>query len=154
MKHFTILVLFLASIAIHAQNLVPNGSFETLDPAATSCPTTETDSFAGNYKPQYWVGYTDPKHQNLDLSGDYFYPCPGSYANPFTSYSTQNWQGCELPLDGHAYCGFLAFAKGFNLQRGGSEYIMNKQIPLTSGTKYYVEFYVSSAEGNGASNLK
>ncbi|MBS1559059.1 MAG: T9SS type A sorting domain-containing protein [Bacteroidetes bacterium] len=146
MKAFFVLFALTLSIVLHSQNLVPNGSFEKPDPAG-KCPYD--DGFDPNQKPQSWQAYYDPRHYNMDISGDYFYPCPGTTNGISTWYPGQNNQGCELPLDGQAYCGFLSFAK--NLAPGQtyaeSEYIMNSNIPLTAGVQYYVEFYVSAAEG-------
>ncbi len=85
-----------------SQNLVPNGSFETKDPAL-GCPYP--DDFT-NGKPQYWDGYYPPAPQGgtLDLSGDYFNPC--ALNNDQGNYPGLNEAGCALPLDGQSYCGF------------------------------------------------
>lgn len=126
---------------MQAQNLVPNGSFETLDPAG-GCPGN--DSFYSG-RPQYWTGYYPIVSGNsTDLSGDYFNPCATN--NGFYNFPGNNEAGCELPLQGQSYCGFLAAATNLASPSGESEYIMNKNISLTGGQRYYVEFYVSSAE--------
>jgi len=137
---FTLLFFALILTSIRAQNLVPNGSFETKDPSM-GCPFLDAFDVG---KPQYWSGYITP--DNYDLSGDYFNPCVAN--NGQQNYPGLNQAGCVLPLDGQSYCGFYAFSVNLFSPKVASEYIKNSNIQLTAGQQYYVEFYVFNAQGN------
>lgn len=122
-----------------AQNLVSNGSFESK--TGSECPNQT--GFDHGYPTDWSVpfhGYTP----------DYFYPC----AAPGTSYYPgQNGRGCEPPLHGQAYAGFLAleaFTDG-DIHPAGSEYIKHS-VTLTSGQQYYIEFWVSRADDSNGYN--
>lgn len=79
---------------------------------------------------------------------DYFFPCA---AVGTAWYPGSNGLGCEYPLQGQAYAGFLALDVSNNgiVTTAGSEYI-SQQLTLTGGQQYYVEFYVSAAEGGSS----
>jgi|GEM_PF-2111449 len=127
--------------ATHAQNLVTNGSFETKDPAL-GCPVTDGFTYG---KPANWDGYISKAGNYLDP--DYFVTCAAN--DGVHNYPGNNVGGCEYPLQGSAYVGFLAFATNLGSAAQSSEYLYST-VSLTSGQQYYVEFYVSNAEGKSA----
>lgn len=114
-----------SSLAIQAQNLVPNHSFENVSPCPTS-PNLLCDHVA--------VPWECPNDGTTDL----FHACGGTY--PSNSFSVPyNTNGFQVAHDGQGYAGM--FCKwGAN----GREYA---QAPLTSplvaGQWYNVYFYVS-----------
>jgi hypothetical protein len=135
MKRLFIILLFACSLYGYGQNVVTNGSFE-IKQAGTGCPN---QTGFDNGRPQGWTVPTN------GFTPDYFFPCaaPGS-----AWYPGSNIIGCEYPLQGQAYAGFLAqqvFSDGF-VSTPGSEYI-SQQVSLTANQQYYVEFYVSLADG-------
>ncbi|MFM7858865.1 MAG: T9SS type A sorting domain-containing protein [Flammeovirgaceae bacterium] len=135
MKRLFIILLLACSLNGYGQNVVTNGSFE-IKQAGTGCPN---QTGFDNGRPQGWTVPTN------GFTPDYFFPCaaPGS-----AWYPGSNTIGCEYPLQGQAYAGFLAqqvFSDGF-VSTPGSEYI-SQQVSLTANQQYYVEFYVSLADG-------
>jgi hypothetical protein len=140
-----ITLLMTLFMQLQGQNLVPNGSFETLDPAG-GCPGPDGFNLG---RPQYWTGYYPPASTGTyDLSGDYFFTSSTCNQTTGYNYPGANEAGCQTPLHGQAYCGFLAAATNIAQPVSESEYIMNTNIPLTAGQQYYVEFYISNAAGN------
>lgn len=136
MKQSFMILLFACSLCGYGQNVVTNGSFEIKEPN-TGCPNQTGFS---NGRPQGWFAPT-----TNGFTPDYYFPCaaPGS-----AWYPGSNIIGCEYPLQGQAYAGFLAqqvFSDGF-VPTFGSEYI-SQQVSLTANQQYNVEFYVSLADG-------
>ena len=137
MKNLILLVCVLFLIPeIMAQNVVSNPSFETKD--GSNCPY-ET-GFDTGASPQYW---STPSFHGF--TPDYFYPC--AFAGS-AWYPGSNSTGCEYPLNGQSYTGLLAQIVYSNntVDNAGSEY-MSQQLTLMGGQQYYVEFWVSPAEG-------
>lgn len=120
---------FIGQIWVHAQNLVPNYSFEH----HTGCPSTQGDLVKAN-------GWKTVNGQ----TPDYFHPCGLAlwYSAPDNS---ENF-GYQDASNGVAYAGIRAWDKGWgpNIR----EYV---GISLTSSlnpcSAYYVSFKVSRAEG-------
>lgn len=136
MKTLHILLLLLATCTMAAgQNVVLNGNFETKE-TGTGCPNQTGFS---NGKPANW---------SIPVNGftpDYFFPCASPGSNFFPG---KNVMGCEFPLQGQSYVGLLAHQVSGDgtVTAAGSEYI-SQQVTLTGGQQYYVEFWVSRAEG-------
>jgi len=155
---FSICVLSGFTSFLSAQNLVFNGSFETLDPSPNppGCPSGNCcpngDSFYIG-KPQFWSGFRDKN--GLDLSPDYFKSCSPydgtGYAEGFHNYPGLNFSGCAFPRDGQAYVGFTAGAPGVHSSGwpGASEYLYTT-VTLSQGMNYYVEFYVYNSNGHSS----
>ena len=128
-------LLFL-SLALHAQNLVPNPSFED----TVACPSApdELDKALG------WSSYS--------YSPDYMNDCSISAAVSVP----YNWGGYQQAASGNAYAAFATYASFFPTDYrefiGGS-----LSAPLDIGEKYYVSFKIClsifpSATGNCASD--
>lgn len=125
---FTACCYLLGIISFHAQNLVPNPSFED----TVHCPNNANEL----YDTQYWINPTGG-------TPDYFNAC--STANTDAVHVPNNGYGSQSAHTGVAYAGFYAFNKSFpNFYR---EYI---QVALTStlisNHKYIASFYLSLAE--------
>ena len=121
-------VYCLPIIGLHAQNLVPNPSFEEY----TVCPN--------NYYmlPNDWYTCSgDP---------DYFNACDSIGNIDFSV--PQNSFGYQHAFDGKAYCGFYSLS--FTATPPYKEYIgCHLLTPLIIGQKYFISFYISYVEGAG-----
>lgn len=117
------MLLFWGSI-ISAQNLVPNGSFETF----SSCPASLNS--IGNATG--WASATDG-------SPDYYNSCADASSGADVP---ANFYGVQTPLSGQGYAGFLAYAPD-----NSRDYI-SLQLPqsLMPGKSYCVSFNVSLAD--------
>ena len=121
-------LLLVCSNFLHAQNLVPNPSFEIYN----TCPTN-----VNNGEPLQCIPWDGP----TDASPDYFNICaaPGNAGVPTNLFGTQN------PHTGVAYAGVGMWFVSFFYR----EYIT---APLTEtlmqDTAYEVSFYVSRAENS------
>lgn len=128
MKKFLLLFTFyiLNSEFTSAQNLVPNPSFEEF----TSCPYDQCQIYmATGWLP---MGYTP----------DYFNECNGNdFGVP------HNVAGYQSAATGNAYAGGVGCDIG--IFQSYREYTgIQLLTPLTIGTKYYVSFKVSLADGS------
>ena len=126
-KYLFIVCLLLFAVYSHAQNLVPNPSFED----TVHCPTTTNELFDA----QYWINPTQ-------CTPDYFNAC--STAGADIVHVPNNGYGTQTAHTGNAYAGFYTFYKTY--PNNSREYI---QAPLTNslvaGSKYLVSFYVCLA---------
>ncbi len=121
---FSLLSLF--SFGQEAQNLVPNGSFESIDKKPKRLGSIESAT-----------GWVSPTGVRADL---------------FTSSKVPdidvpiNIYGKEEAKDGINYAGIIAFSYGNKMRRS---YIMTKlTAPLKKGMRYCVKFNVSLAEAS------
>ena len=119
----------------HAQNLVPNGSFE----GYSICPVTLNGSLTPLSQIEHLYNWVQATIENPD----YFNTC----ASAITVNSVNvpnNVMGSEYAHSGNGYLGIVADHGGT-----GQEYI---EVPLTinllNGRKYYFEMYVSLAEAS------
>jgi hypothetical protein len=119
-----ILLLCLASIFVHAQNMVPNGNFEYY----SSCPTffSQVDSCLG------W----QPFHAG---TSDFFHSC-ASVASGVSVPS--NLFGYQAAASGHGYMGFFT---SYNTYK---EYIERNITPLTIGRRYEVSLSISISDNH------
>ncbi len=118
-----IMILFVLSMAnyCHAQNLVPNYSFELYD----TCPyLSDQLTFAS-----LWLNPTN-------ASPDYYNSCnTGGFSVP------NNMTGSQLAKDGFAYAGIVA---AITTVTNAREYIQIKLLsPLLASSCYQLEFFVS-----------
>jgi hypothetical protein len=129
-KYLFIVCGLLLVVYSHAQNLVPNPSFED----TVHCPTNTNEL----YDAQYWINPTT-------ASPDYFNTC--STANEGVVHIPNNGYGSQSTHTGNAYAGFYAFNKAFpNMYR---EYIQaNLESSLIANHKYVVSFYLNLADGS------
>lgn len=114
-------ILFTAGQS-HAQNLVPNPSFEEYE----NCP----NNLGQVYNVSGWA--------STRLSPDYFNACSsGGFNSPSVPH---NYWGYQIPSSGNAYCGFAARYGPDNIREflGAS---LNQS--LQSGTEYFASFKVS-----------
>src|SRR5688500_14087888 len=107
--------------AAHAQNLVPNGSFEDY----TVCPGSYSEH-ADEFRVKHWRPLTTG-------SPDYFNTCSeGEAAVPY------NWAGVSDAYDGYGYAGIYTW---MNLAKDYREYLHCKlTVPLVKDSLYLVEF--------------
>jgi hypothetical protein len=128
--HFVLIILLaiVKSTNMHAQNLVPNPSFEIYD----TCPNLQNQI-------QYatgWSNFWDPSHNS---SPDYFNACSTSY---WTSVP-HHFGDYQLAASGNAYAGIYTFE---SIVPNTSEYIGAQLLsPLIIGNKYYLSFKVNLA---------
>ncbi len=112
--------------AAHAQNLVPNPSFENF----TTCPNTQDQ-----------LNFASPWMKPTGGSPDYYNACAGS--GPFVGVPV-NGLGNQTPHSGNAYAGFIL--------RPSNNYREYIEVPLTSplvaGVAYDVSFYVSLSDAS------
>lgn len=129
-KSIAICVLGMTSIGAFAQdaeNLVPNGSFESTDKEPKKIGSIENA-----------VGWYSPTGARADL----FVP---SKKVPDIDVPL-NIYGKEDAKDGSNYAGIVAFSYGDKMAR---TYLSAKlSVPMKKGTKYCVQFNVSLAEGS------
>jgi hypothetical protein len=123
--HLTIIFLLITPFLFAQVNLVPNPSFEVYD----TCPN-------GEGQVNHALGWNI---NGINNTPDYYNSCSVNFSTP------QNWSGYQVPFEGNAYCGFYT---SFPLYPPYREYIGTQLVtPLDSGTKYFVSFYVSLANG-------
>lgn len=110
-----------------AENLVSNGSFETISKEPKKLGSIESA-----------IGWYSPTGARADL----FVP---SKKVPNISVPENNF-GKEEAKDGSNYAGIVTFSHNNKVPRS---YVSNKlEVPLKKGEKYCVQFYVSLAEGS------
>ena len=110
--------------SISAQNLVPNGDFETF----TECPDN-LDQFSNA---SGWIPYRG--------TPDYFNACN---VTNYVGTPLNLTNGFQFPLSGNGYGGFIGLEYNNNREIMGTELIS----PLVVGQEYYVEFYWSRTFG-------
>ncbi len=135
MKFKAIILLFFIALNYQAQNLVPNGDFET----HSTCPAA-----AGQ------INVATPWYEPCGGSADYYNAC----ANPSLTGVPNNIAGGYQPAhSGSGYAGI------YTLKQGAPDYRSYLQIPLSSALIpnkcYSLEFYVSSLNINpyGSNNI-
>lgn len=132
-KFSSIVFVLLISLSISfSQNLVPNGSFETVN-----CQT-------GFYLP--WgnpVENNSPWFSTTGGSTDSYNVCHSASFNMYNVPS--NFNGIQTPFEGSGYVGIIAYeGDGQNNYR---EYIsVMLSSPLQAGVQYRVSYYVSLAD--------
>lgn len=123
-KRLFLSFFIICTVAVKAQNLVPNGSFED----TVSCPTSRDISFVQN-----WLSFGG--------SPDYYNACatPGFVSVPSNLYGFQN------ASDGNAYCGIVTYVKGDNSNYHWYREALGVQLisDLVIGQKYYLSFKAS-----------
>jgi len=125
LRLFSLLVIiFSYQSTSYAQNLVPNGDFETF----SECP----DDHSQIERATGWSSYRG--------TADYFNACDLSH---FVGTPLNETHGFQYPLSGNTYGGLIG--KAYNNDRE----IMGTELatPLTIGTEYYIEFYWSRTFG-------
>jgi hypothetical protein len=125
-------ILCMAAMISHAQNLVPNSSFEIRD----TCPQNFSKVF-----------YALPWFQPHTYNGNVINSCNSDlYDSCCTSGQVDvplNSSGYQLPRSGKAYSGIFCNADTANKR----EYIEVQLLsPLISGKEYCVEFFVSLSD--------
>lgn len=113
-------------IAQEGQNLVPNGSFESVGKSPKKLGSIESAT-----------GWVSPTGVRADLfSGSKIQ----DIAVPLNLY------GSEDPKDGSNYAGIVGYSFGDKMPRS---YVMSKlEAPLKKGMRYCVKFNISLAEGS------
>lgn len=129
MKLLLTIFLLLLSTVMWAQNLVPNGNFESL----SSCPT----QFAQTHLAPPWIQYTGG-------TTDFLHTCGNGRVVVPTSYF-----GYQMPASGDGYGGLYAFAGNVppdSVPASWSEYIASPITPMTVGETYEVSMSVVLTE--------
>ena len=132
MKRFFTLSFLFFTVALFAQNLIPDGSAEDV----VECPTT-----LGN------VDIYNSSWQAFRGSPDYFNDCSNGLGS-------DNPLGFQAPRTGEGYFGLITFSRNLMNAR---EYLGVQLLEsLIIGQEYFLTFYVSKAHldnnYNGASN--
>ncbi|WP_264520646.1 T9SS type A sorting domain-containing protein [Flavobacterium sp. N1994] len=127
-----VVVLFALTTKMISQNLVSNPSFETY----SSCP----DNNSQIDKATSWHVTSN----SASASPDYYNSC---YTDSSTLVGVPaNIVGNQSAYDGTAYAGIFCYFEEVALR----EYIQSQLIsPLVAGQRYYVSFWVSSADRYG-----
>lgn len=115
----------MVAVAQEGQNIVPNGSFESLTKKPKKLGSIENAT-----------GWVSPTGVRADLF-------TGSEAEIGVP---DNFYGSEGPRDGGNYAGIVAFSYGSKVPRS---YLMTKlDVPMKKDMRYCVKFYISLAEGS------
>lgn len=118
-------IFSLGALAQEGQNLVPNGSFESVEKKPKKLGSIESATS--------WVSPTG-------VRADLFSGTVEDIAVP------NNALGSEEPKDGSNYAGIVAFSYGNKVPRS---YLLTKlETPMKKGMRYCVKFYVSLAEAS------
>ena len=138
MKYTLFFILFLFTFSVHAQNIVPNYSFEEKD----SCPTNLNGSF---YK--YSLGCVS--WGEAAGSVDYFNACDTSATslgsvNPIVGVPDNIW-GHQTAFEGFAYTGIVTYDSELTSYR---EYLIDSIPALEMDTPYLVSIEVSLADSS------
>ncbi len=129
MKKFLLSLTLLAGIySATAQNLVPNGNFETI----TSCPS----SFSQTTNAPPWRAYHGGTSDLLNVCGS---PSVGVPSNTF---------GYQFPASGNGYAGGYAFSS-VSSTSGYTEYLATTMSPMVIGATYEVSMSVSLSNLSG-----
>lgn len=133
---FVVLLYLLLNLG-RAQNLVPNGSFESF----TQCPLTGNKIYSatGWFQPCKWPGgFTI----NQSSSSDYYSACGGSNS----SYGVpQNYSGYQNAFNGVAYIG-IAYMANIVDYREYAEIKLSHSLAMD--TKYKLSYRVSLLDGS------
>lgn len=122
------LIASAATLSSHAQNLVPNPSFEEY----LECPfsTAELDNQVID-----WYSWQE--------SPDFFHVCSNDI-DGFAGVPENAW-GNQLPISGDGYAGVYTYVEYFE---NGREYIAAELLaPLVPGNSYYMMFFASMYDG-------
>lgn len=121
------------SCIVHAQNLVPNGSFENF----SQCPYTGDKIYYSNgwFQPNKILGLS----VNQCSSSDYYNSCDTTLLVSIP----KNYFGFQYARTGDAYIGLALYSHFIN-QNAGREYAEIKlSQELEAGKKYILKYYVS-----------
>lgn len=126
-KIVALLCPLMATITGNAQNIVPNGNFETFSP----CPT----QFGQITAATNWI---------LPTTGttDYYNSCS---TNPGIGVPTNNF-GVQVPFSGQAYAGLVLWYEPTGLPEFREYMEVQLTDPLSAGACYQVAFQISLAE--------
>jgi len=139
MKLILSLILSAITLLIHAQNLVPNPSFEEY----IECPESLALITFPSWPPSTVTGWTKP----TNATSDYYNSCLGDYGDGWLVSIPQNFVGYQTARTGNAYAGFIGTEYPFIEASDYREYIQARLLtPLIAGKEYYVSFYLSLAE--------
>ncbi len=135
---YSLCVLFLFKINfVIAQNIVPNGSFESY----SVCPSSTSQI----YRADSWFQphkYPNSNSVNQSSSSDYFNSCSLIATNASVP---NNFIGYQIPNTGIAYIG-LAYYSTFGGGNAGREYAEVKlSAELIGNKKYKLKYYISMA---------
>lgn len=129
---FTALLLLLFPLALSAQNLVQNPSFEDIN----TCPSTLGEI----HKADFWTNPID----TLQSSPDLFHVCGTSSLISIPN----NFSGNQVPHTGNAYAGIITttlFPQGS--LPNYREYLQGElTTPLAAGKRYTISFWVSPSD--------
>jgi len=123
MKKIIVIVFILLNLFLRAQNLVPNGSFETY----TNCPT----SFNQLHYCSNWLNPTS------DGSPDYFNSCSSNYNVPHTNCITC-YQNAKT---GNAFSGIYCYSPLTSDVREYVQTLLSSQ--LVNANYYLIKFYAN-----------
>ena len=134
-----LLVQLAAFYNIHAQNIVPNYSFEQAD----SCPTG-----LNNRTYKYSLGCAG-WGEATNGTTDYYNACDTAAISigkpfPITGIPRNIW-GYQNANDGNAYTGIAMYVSGFSIYK---EYLIRDIPPLEMDTAYKVTVHVSLADSS------
>ncbi|MBL7683808.1 MAG: hypothetical protein JNK00_10650, partial [Flavipsychrobacter sp.] len=130
MKNIILIYFILFATVVSAQNLVPNGNFETY----TTCPS----AFSQTTNAPPWRAY----HAG---TSDYFHTC----ATSTTVSVPTNTFGYQQPASGNAYGGGYSFSSSTS-PTGYTEYLATPISPMTIGTTYEISMSISKSNLSGA----
>ena len=126
-KAFLTFLIFTTSLC-HAQNLVPNPSFEEY----LECPYSTAEFHAQVVD---WYSFA--------VTPDYFNTCSNELGG-FAGVPSNAW-GYQWPITGEAYAGLITYTHSFTDER---EYMATELLQsLEIGADYYVMFYASFYDG-------
>ena len=126
MKNGIPLLFLILSASVHAQNLVPNSSFED----TTGCPS----QIGQVNKSDGWV--------NWGVTPDFFHSC-ANITSPLYGVP-QNWRGYQPAHFGQAYMGLFTYN---DLSANHREFLGRALLqPMIPGQTYFVSLWVCRAE--------
>ncbi len=135
---FGLILLFYFHLNLSwAQNLVPNGSFESY----SQCPFTSSQIYlaTGWFQPHKYPGSNSV---NLSSSSDYYNSCYTLNSGPGVP---NNGFGFQYANTGSAYIGIAPYSNfsNENAYREYAEVMLNQE--LIAGKKYFLKYFVSMA---------
>ncbi|MBN8670244.1 MAG: T9SS type A sorting domain-containing protein [Chitinophagales bacterium] len=129
MRNLIILSLLTAlSFVTKAQNLVPNGNFESYN----SCP----NYISQVYRLTHWRSYTT-------ATPDFYHVCGNSWGS--NAGIPSNYAGYQYPHSNNSYAGVLTYVQGSNYK----EYIATSIMPMQVGRSYEISMSVSRSDRCG-----
>jgi hypothetical protein len=122
-----------AAPAVAIQEHVPDPSFETLaNPPTCPCNYSQIDYT------KYWFNANE-------TTSDLFMPCAACSTTKVSVPA--NTVGTQVPVDGDAYAGLIAY---LDYDIPWREYLETPLVPpLAAGVTYEIDFWVSLADGSG-----